>query len=108
MATRLVLSRYLSLCVRLYLSASLPLCLSASLCAAVQLAPGSRTLKFQLQRARAFNRLMKHKLQVFRTNDGRGWGVSAVQTIPAGAFVCSYVGELLTSAEADRRSDSLY
>ena len=75
---------------------------------AVQLAPGSRTLKFQLQRARAVNRLMKHNLQVFRTHDGRGWGVSAVQAIPAGAFVCSYVGELLTSAEADQRSDSLY
>ena len=37
-----------------------------------------------------------------------GWGVRALETIPRGAFVCDYVGELITDAEADVREDDSY
>ncbi|PHH92065.1 hypothetical protein CDD83_9091 [Cordyceps sp. RAO-2017] len=41
-------------------------------------------------------------LQIFRTED-RGWGVRTQETIKTGQFVDRYVGEVITSAEADRR-----
>ena len=31
------------------------------------------------------------------------WGLFALETIPAGAFVVEYVGEILTAKEGDRR-----
>lgn len=34
---------------------------------------------------------------------GKGWGVIADRSIPCGAFVCEYVGERITTAEARRR-----
>ena len=37
-----------------------------------------------------------------------GWGVRALETIPKGAFVCDYVGELISDAEADNREDDSY
>ncbi|XP_077283564.1 suppressor of variegation 3-9 [Arctopsyche grandis] len=43
------------------------------------------------------------RLCIFRTPNGRGWGVKTLQRIPKGQFVCSYVGELITSKEADAR-----
>lgn len=36
----------------------------------------------------------KHKVCVFRTSNGRGWGVKAMQSIKAGTFVMEYVGEV--------------
>ena len=36
----------------------------------------------------------KHKVCIFRTRNGRGWGVKAVQRIKAGSFVMEYVGEV--------------
>lgn len=33
------------------------------------------------------------------TSDGRGWGLRALEDLPKGAFVCEYVGEVLTIAE---------
>jgi len=36
------------------------------------------------------------------------WGLRAVERIPRGAFVCDYVGELITDAEADMREDDSY
>jgi len=37
-----------------------------------------------------------------------GWGVRALETIPSGSFVCDYVGELISDAEADNREDDSY
>jgi hypothetical protein len=33
----------------------------------------------------------------------QGWGVVSVGPLPPATFVCQYVGELLTSADADAR-----
>lgn len=41
-------------------------------------------------------------LQIFRTED-RGWGVKCPVDIKKGQFVDRYLGEIITSAEADRR-----
>ncbi|KAK2101503.1 Histone-lysine N-methyltransferase ehmt2 [Saguinus oedipus] len=37
-----------------------------------------------------------------------GWGAHALQTIPQGTFICEYVGELISDAEADVREDDSY
>uniref|UniRef100_A0A8C3BT05 SET domain-containing protein n=1 Tax=Cairina moschata TaxID=8855 RepID=A0A8C3BT05_CAIMO len=37
-----------------------------------------------------------------------GWGVRALQAIPPGTFICEYVGELISDAEADVREDDSY
>lgn len=39
-------------------------------------------------------------LEVFKTSNGRGWGVRCSSEIPIGTFVCDYVGKLLTDHEA--------
>ncbi|THF99544.1 hypothetical protein TEA_019331 [Camellia sinensis var. sinensis] len=44
------------------------------------------------------------KLQVFLTNDGKGWGVRTLQDLPKGSFVCEYVGEILTNMELYERN----
>jgi len=36
-------------------------------------------------------------------NAAKGWGVKAGEPIQAGEFVCEYVGEIITAAEAERR-----
>ena len=33
-------------------------------------------------------------MAIFRTSNGRGWGVKAMQRIPKGSFVMQYVGEV--------------
>jgi len=45
----------------------------------------------------------KHKLQIYRTDNGCGWGVKAMENIKAGSFVVEYVGEVITSEEAEER-----
>lgn len=50
---------------------------------------------------------IKYKLQVHRTAT-MGWSVRALETIPRGAFVCEYIGELISDAEADNREDDSY
>ncbi|XP_078406438.1 histone-lysine N-methyltransferase EHMT1-like isoform X10 [Cetorhinus maximus] len=47
------------------------------------------------------------RLQTYRTNK-MGWGVRSLQDIPKGHFICEYVGELITDAEADVREDDSY
>lgn len=47
------------------------------------------------------------RLQMFRTS-GRGWGVRSLMDIPKGAFICEYIGELISDSEADRREDDSY
>ena len=43
------------------------------------------------------------KLCVFRTSNGRGWGVKTLRVIKKGTFVIQYVGEVITSEEAEKR-----
>ncbi|KAJ6445516.1 stress response protein (Ish1) [Purpureocillium lavendulum] len=44
-------------------------------------------------------------LQIFRTED-RGWGVRTQEALKKGQFVDRYLGEIITSVEADRRRDA--
>eukprot|EP00794_Sanderia_malayensis_P006075 gene6075-6777_t len=43
------------------------------------------------------------KVAIFRTPDGRGWGVKTLEFIPKNQFVLEYVGEIITSDEAEKR-----
>ncbi|XP_042453286.1 histone-lysine N-methyltransferase SUVR4-like [Zingiber officinale] len=49
------------------------------------------------------NRLVQRgitcNLQVFLTSKEKGWGVRTLDKLPRGAFVCEYVGEILTNME---------
>uniref|UniRef100_A0A3Q3X190 SET domain-containing protein n=1 Tax=Mola mola TaxID=94237 RepID=A0A3Q3X190_MOLML len=38
----------------------------------------------------------------------KGWGVRALQNIPQGTFVCEYVGEIISEAEAEMRQNDAY
>lgn len=49
--------------------------------------------------------MFQFKLGIFKSDDGRGWGVKALEKIPKGRFVVEYVGEIVTSDEAIRRSN---
>ncbi|KAK3607193.1 hypothetical protein CHS0354_008878 [Potamilus streckersoni] len=48
----------------------------------------------------------KFRVCIFRTANGRGWGVKAMQNIKQGSFVMEYVGEVITNEEAERRGKS--
>ncbi|CAI9774394.1 unnamed protein product [Fraxinus pennsylvanica] len=48
---------------------------------------------------RVVQRGISRKLQVFMTPGGKGWGLRTLEDLPKGAFVCEYVGEVLTNAE---------
>ncbi|PHT30269.1 hypothetical protein CQW23_30139 [Capsicum baccatum] len=48
---------------------------------------------------RVVQRGISHKLQVFMTPEGKGWGLRTLEDLPQGAFVCEYVGEVLTNIE---------
>jgi euchromatic histone-lysine N-methyltransferase len=50
---------------------------------------------------------MKIPLEVFRTAK-TGWGVRSLRSIPAGSFICEYVGELLHGQEANQISNDEY
>ncbi|CAO2190227.1 unnamed protein product [Urochloa humidicola] len=43
-------------------------------------------------------------LQVYFTQEGKGWGLRTLEDIPKGAFVCEYAGEVLTSTEMYERA----
>ncbi|XP_027182061.1 histone-lysine N-methyltransferase SUVR4-like [Coffea eugenioides] len=45
-----------------------------------------------------------HRLQVFMTLEGKGWGLRTLEDLPKGAFVCEYVGEILTHMELSERN----
>ncbi len=49
---------------------------------------------------RVVSRGLQLPLEVFKTENGRGWGVRCSCDIPIGTFVCDYVGRLLTDTEA--------
>ncbi|KAK1260511.1 Histone-lysine N-methyltransferase SUVR4 [Acorus gramineus] len=48
---------------------------------------------------RVVQRGITRSLQVFYTSEGKGWGLRTLEEIPRGAFVCEYVGEILTNME---------
>ncbi|CAL7952245.1 unnamed protein product [Xylocopa violacea] len=52
---------------------------------------------------RVVQRGTEMKLCIFRTANGRGWGVKTLQRIKKGSFVTEYVGEVITSEEAEKR-----
>lgn len=54
-------------------------------------------------RNRVVQRGRQVPLCIFRTQNGRGWGVKAMRNICRGEFVCEYVGEVITHDEAERR-----
>ncbi|KAK7245323.1 hypothetical protein RIF29_40163 [Crotalaria pallida] len=43
------------------------------------------------------------KLEVFLTSEGKGWGLRTLEDLPKGAFVCEFVGEILTVQELHER-----
>lgn len=45
----------------------------------------------------------KHKLCIYKTDNGCGWGVKALENIKAGSFVVDYVGEVIGEVEAEER-----
>lgn len=53
------------------------------------------------------NRVVQNKrkvpLCIFRTDNGRGWGVKTLQNLYPGQYVCQYVGEVIPYEEAERR-----
>lgn len=57
------------------------------------------------------NRVIQHGLtqrfQLFRTLS-KGWGIRSLRLIPQGAYVCEYVGEIISDLEADQREDDSY
>ena len=46
------------------------------------------------------------KLAIFKTDNGCGWGVKTLENIRKGTFVVEYVGEVITSEEAEERGKS--
>ncbi|CAJ1055187.1 histone-lysine N-methyltransferase SUV39H1 isoform X1 [Xyrichtys novacula] len=53
------------------------------------------------------NRVVQRGIQfdmcIFKTENGRGWGVRTLQHIRKNTFVMEYVGEIITTDEAERR-----
>ncbi|PIA39981.1 hypothetical protein AQUCO_02500006v1 [Aquilegia coerulea] len=54
---------------------------------------------------RVVQRGITRDLQVFLTAEGKGWGLRTVKSLPKGAFVCEYVGEILTNMELYQRNE---
>lgn len=40
---------------------------------------------------------------MFYTPEGKGWGLRTLEDLPKGAFVCEYVGEIITCEELQFR-----
>ncbi|XP_010475044.1 PREDICTED: probable inactive histone-lysine N-methyltransferase SUVR1 [Camelina sativa] len=53
---------------------------------------------------RVVQRGIHNKLQVFFTPNGKGWGLRTLEKLPKGAFICEYIGEILTMSELYQRS----
>ena len=52
---------------------------------------------------RVVQRGRKVNMCIFRTANGRGWGVKTMEPIKPNTFVTEYVGEVVTTDEAERR-----
>ncbi|XP_042048473.1 probable inactive histone-lysine N-methyltransferase SUVR2 isoform X1 [Salvia splendens] len=48
---------------------------------------------------RVVQRGITRNLQVFMTLEGKGWGLRTLEDLPEGAFVCEFIGEVLTNTE---------
>ena len=48
---------------------------------------------------------LRNRLQVFKT-ERRGWGIRTLCDIPAGAFICIYVGKLYNNNEANTQGNN--
>lgn len=53
---------------------------------------------------RVIQRGITCNLQVFSTTEGKGWGLRTLVDLPKGAFVCEFVGEILTIKELNERN----
>ncbi|XP_062221072.1 probable inactive histone-lysine N-methyltransferase SUVR2 [Phragmites australis] len=53
---------------------------------------------------RVVQRGIIRNLQVFLTSRKKGWGLRTAEKLPPGAFVCEYVGEILTNTELYERT----
>jgi [histone H3]-lysine9 N-trimethyltransferase SUV39H len=45
-------------------------------------------------------------LEIFKTSDGRGWGLRCTEALKSGQFIDYYFGEVITNEEADKREQS--
>ena len=54
---------------------------------------------------RVVQRGRKINMSIFRTSNGRGWGVKTMEPIKPNTFVTEYVGEVVTTEEAERRGE---
>jgi hypothetical protein len=45
---------------------------------------------------------LPYRLEIFKTSDGRGWGVRSLDMIPQFAFVCNYFGDVYKADDFDR------
>ncbi|XP_026871856.1 histone-lysine N-methyltransferase SUV39H1b [Electrophorus electricus] len=52
---------------------------------------------------RVVQRGIQYSLCIFRTDNDRGWGVRTMERIRKNTFVMEYVGEIITTDEAERR-----
>jgi len=52
---------------------------------------------------RVVQRGTKVRLCIFRTHNGRGWGIKTLETIRKNSFVIEYIGEIITNEEAESR-----
>ncbi|KAG7575961.1 SET domain [Arabidopsis thaliana x Arabidopsis arenosa] len=48
---------------------------------------------------RVVQRGIRCELQVYFTQEGKGWGLRTLQDLPKGTFICEYIGEVLTNTE---------
>ncbi|RMZ69069.1 set domain-containing [Pyrenophora seminiperda CCB06] len=46
------------------------------------------------------------QVEIFRANDGRGWGLRCKEDVQEGQFIDTYRGEVITDAEATRRENA--
>ena len=46
------------------------------------------------------------RLELFKTADGRGWGLRALEDIPKGSLVQEYIGEVLSTDDFEQRASS--
>ncbi|KAJ4892864.1 Histone-lysine N-methyltransferase SUVR4 [Raphanus sativus] len=53
---------------------------------------------------RVVQRGIRCQLQVYFTQEGKGWGIRTLQDLPKGTFVFEYIGEILTNTELYERN----
>ena len=66
----------------------------------------TKVLKLEELRVNIFSFFFQIKLAIFKTDNGCGWGVKTLENIRKGTFVVEYVGEVITSEEAEERGKS--